>query len=162
MMEKDMSLTELCEVYASRIRAGEFDKEKITRIAERQWDNESASDNKDVDLFGRIRWLTNVRIVGSDKVHPLWWQIAFQAEWDGPMGDKFESGSFFLVNYVAAVMDSPDINTAAEHMSEISENFGNEPWPLMMIRDEVSPHYAECLEMNDKASEDLRVWLAMR
>jgi hypothetical protein len=32
----------------------------------------------------------------------------------------------------------------------------------MLMRDEVSPHYAECLEMNETISDDLRVWLAMR
>lgn len=162
MIEKEMSLTELCELYASRIRDGEFDKGKIKRIAERQWDNESSSEKSDVDPLGRIVWLTNVRVTGSEKIHPLWWQISFQAEWDGPMGDKFGTGTFFLVNYVASAMESPDINTAMEHISEISDHFGSEPWPLMMLRDEVSPHYAECLEMNDTASEDLRVWLAMR
>jgi hypothetical protein len=162
MTESEMSLTELCELYASRVKAGELNKDKIKQIAEKQWDNESTSENKDVDLFGRIMWLTNVRIIGSEKIHPLWWQISFQAEWDGPMGDKFGSGSFFLVDYVAAIMENPDVNTAADHLEEISDNFGGEPWPLMMIRDEVTPHYVECLEMNDTTSEDLKVWLAMR
>jgi hypothetical protein len=154
MMEKEMSLTELCGVYASRIRAGDFDIEKIKRIAGEQWDNEADS--------GKIRWLTNVKITGSEKIHPMWWQVSFQAEWDGPGGEMFGSGNFFLVDYVAAVMDSPDINTAAEHLGEIADNFGSEPWPLMLMRDEASPHYAECLEMNETISDDLRVWLAMR
>jgi hypothetical protein len=158
-LEKDMDLRELCELYADRIRSGDYDKNAIVKIATNQWD--SASELEE-NLLGRIRWLTNIRITGSDKIDPRWWQIAFQAEWDGPLGDKFESGSFFLINYIAAKIDSPDINTAIGHLEEISEAFSNEPWPLMLVRDEYAPHYVECLGMNETTSEDLKVWLAVR